>query len=65
MTILIWLFAATYLAMFPVVAIYAQRIGDSVLWGIFDALMLTPFIALIKLYREELEKQQEIKRYYD
>jgi hypothetical membrane protein len=62
MVIIVGLLAITYLAMFPIMAIYAKRTGRSALWWIFLSLTLTPFIAFIMLRGGELEKRRAIKR---
>lgn len=62
MPIIIGLAAISYLAMFPIIAIYAKRTGRRVLWWICLSITLTPFIAFIMLRGSELERRRSFKR---
>lgn len=61
MAIIIGLLAMTYLGMFVVIGIYAKRTGRSAIWWIFLSLTLTPFIALIFLRGNELQRSTKPK----
>ncbi|AOX99265.1 hypothetical protein [Jeongeupia sp. USM3] len=52
------LLAIIYLLMFVVIAIYAKRTGRSALGWLLLSLILTPFIALIILRGNALQKQR-------